>query len=151
MKLSQGEYVALEKVEGAYITNPLLAQLLVHGDSLQPYLVAVVVPDPVQFAAFCSKIIGVKVSETDIARLQALCAEPRIVQAVLGVLDQDGRKAGLKGFEMIKKIHLTMELFSIENDTLTPTLKLKRKDAYNLYKRELDGLYFEAPAAGAKL
>ncbi|KZV75767.1 acetyl-CoA synthetase-like protein [Peniophora sp. CONT] len=151
MKLSQGEYVALEKIEGVYITNPLFAQILVHGDSLQPYLVAVVVPDPVQFAAFTSKVTGAKVSETDAARLQALCAEPAVVQAVLGVLDGIGKKAGLKGFEMIKKIHLTMDLFSVENNTLTPTLKIKRKDAYNLYKRELDGLYVEAPSAGAKL
>ena len=151
MKLSQGEYVALEKVEGVYITNPLLAQIFVHGDSLQPYLIAVIVPDPVQFAALCSKVTGEKISDSDTARLQALCAEPRINQAVLSVLDGVGKKAGLKGFEMIKKIYVTMELFSVENNTLTPTLKIKRKDAYNLYKRELDGLYVEGLSSGAKL
>ena len=52
---------------------------------------------------------------------------------------------------MIKKIHVTMDLFSVENNTLTPTLKIKRKDAYNLYKRELDGLYVEGLSSGAKL
>jgi long-chain acyl-CoA synthetase len=54
-------------------------------------------------------------------------------------------------FEMVKKVHLTMAPFSVENNTLTPTLKIKRKDAYNMYKRELDGLYTEKPADGAKL
>lgn len=34
-----------------------------------------------------------------------------------------------------------MDLFSVENNTLTPTLKIRRKDAYNLYKTELDALY----------
>lgn len=42
---------------------------------------------------------------------------------------------------MIKQIHLTLDQFTIENETLTPTLKIRRKDAYNLYKTELDNLY----------
>jgi long-chain acyl-CoA synthetase len=40
-----------------------------------------------------------------------------------------------------------MDPFTIEDGTLTPTLKLKRKDAYNKFKKELDALYAlgEAP------
>jgi len=44
-------------------------------------------------------------------------------------------------FETLKRIHLTMQPFSVENGTLTPTFKIRRKDAYNLYKAELDALY----------
>jgi long-chain acyl-CoA synthetase len=42
---------------------------------------------------------------------------------------------------MIKRVHLTMQPFTIENGTLTPTFKIRRKDAYELYKAELDALY----------
>lgn len=42
---------------------------------------------------------------------------------------------------MIKRIHLSLELFSMDNGTLTPTMKIRRKDAYNKYKTELDQLY----------
>lgn len=44
-------------------------------------------------------------------------------------------------FEMIKRIHLSLVPFSIENDTLTPTMKIKRREATKLYESEIAALY----------
>ena len=43
-KLSQGEYVAPDKVENIYKTSEFVAESFLHGDSLQSFAVAVVVP-----------------------------------------------------------------------------------------------------------
>uniref|UniRef100_A0A3P8W275 Long-chain-fatty-acid--CoA ligase n=1 Tax=Cynoglossus semilaevis TaxID=244447 RepID=A0A3P8W275_CYNSE len=45
-KLAQGEYISPEKIENIYIRSQPVAQLYVHGDSLQSCLVGIVVPDP---------------------------------------------------------------------------------------------------------
>ena len=44
-KLSQGEYLAPEKLENAYIQSPLILQIMVYGDSNKSSAVAIVVPD----------------------------------------------------------------------------------------------------------
>ncbi|EIN07731.1 acetyl-CoA synthetase-like protein [Punctularia strigosozonata HHB-11173 SS5] len=153
MKLAQGEYVALEKVEGLYSASPIVAQLYVHGDSLQSYLVAVVVPDPVQLAVLASKAWSKPVAAEDGAALVEATRDPKVVDAIHKVLSAEAKRNALKGFEQIKRIHVSLDPFTVENGTLTPTLKIRRKDAYAKYKAELDGLYAlgEPASRGSKL
>ncbi|KAF8636675.1 hypothetical protein AX17_003481 [Amanita inopinata Kibby_2008] len=141
MKLAQGEYVALEKIENMYSGSPIVSQIYVHGDSLQSFLVAVVVPDPTQLANLASTLLGRKVSPEDQENLLQALANQRIHDHILSMLTNEAKRSGLKGFETVKRIHLTLEAFSIENGTLTPTLKIKRKDAHKMYKTMLDELY----------
>lgn len=141
MKLSQGEYVALEKVENTYNASPIIQQLYVHGDALQSYLVAVVVPDPLVLAPIVSAILGRKVEPTNKSALEEAVKDPRVIQEVLSLLNAEAKKKKLAGFETIKRIHLTMDPFTVEENTLTPTFKLRRRDAHAKFKKELDALY----------
>jgi len=141
MKLSQGEYVALERIENVLSATPIIAQILVHGHSLQSYLLAVVVPDPVNLARIASPVLGKEISGTDTAVLDEAVKDERVVKGILDILTKESTKSGLKGYEHVKRIHVTNELFSMENGTLTPTFKLKRRDAAAKYQKELDALY----------
>jgi len=140
MKLAQGEYVALEKIEDVYSRIPIAAQVFVHGNGLKSYLIGVIVPDPMQFAAFASRFLERRVDAADLQTLKELCRDPRIVDGLLVELNVVASKS-LKGFEQLKRIHLSLDLFSVDDNTLTPTMKIRRRDAYNKYKVELDALY----------
>ncbi|KAF8558453.1 long-chain-fatty-acid-CoA ligase [Imleria badia] len=141
MKLAQGEYVALEKVENMYSACPIVQQIYVHGDSLQSYLVAVVIPDPVTFAPLVSAVFGRKIAADDTKALGEAVKDPRVIQEVLELLYKEAQKNRLAGFEFVKRIHLSMDPFSVEDNTLTPTFKLRRKDAHAKYKVQLSALY----------
>ncbi len=47
----------------------------------------------------------------------------------------------LSGLEKPKDFYLTAEQFSVENNLLTPTFKLKRNIARDYYKEKIDAMY----------
>ncbi|KAH9851919.1 acetyl-CoA synthetase-like protein [Lenzites betulinus] len=141
MKLAQGEYVALENVEKAYSSSSLVSQVFVHGDALQAYIVGVIVPDPVQFAALVARVRGCAVAPTDFKTLVEAARDPQVNAEVLAVLTQVATSCGLQGFEQLRRIHLTLEALTTENGCLTPTLKIRRKEAYEHFKAPIDALY----------
>lgn len=126
LKLAQGEYVAVEKIENAYSMSSMVAQIYVHGDPLEDYLVAVVIPDLDGLAALASTLGQKPVGPNDREALLAAATDERVITTLMAELAKHAKKAGLKGFESVKKIHVSLDPFTIENDTLTPTLKIKR-------------------------
>jgi long-chain acyl-CoA synthetase len=97
MKLAQGEYVALEKIENLYGASPVVGQIYVHGDSLEPYLLAVVIPDPVQLAAVVSSLTSTTVKPDDFETLVKACKDERVNKHILTTLTQEAKRSGLKG------------------------------------------------------
>ncbi|XP_008289726.1 long-chain-fatty-acid--CoA ligase 5 isoform X1 [Stegastes partitus] len=133
-KLAQGEYIAPEKIENVYVRSGPVAQVFVHGDSLQSCLVGVVVPDPEVLPGF-AKDLGCHGS------IEELCKKTEVKKAILTEITKLGREAGLKSFEQVKDVYLHPDMFSIENGLLTPTLKAKRAELKALFQPQIDKLY----------
>ncbi|KAF0697827.1 Aste57867_11514 [Aphanomyces stellatus] len=133
-KLSQGEYVAPERIENALLACPLVAQSFVYGDSLHAAVVAIVVPDEVAVMALAHEL-------TVPGTFQELCANTQIIDAVLQQLVDVSKAARLCGFEIVRAIKLHPKLFSIEDDLLTPTFKLKRFEAKKTFLHDIQILY----------
>uniref|UniRef100_A0A4W6G4C4 Long-chain-fatty-acid--CoA ligase n=1 Tax=Lates calcarifer TaxID=8187 RepID=A0A4W6G4C4_LATCA len=136
-KLAQGEYIAPEKIENVYIRSDAVAQVFVHGDSLQACLVAVVVPDPDFLSGWTKRTLGLEGS------YQELCGRKEVKAAILEDMLRLGKDGGLKSFEQVKAIYIHTELFSIENGLLTPTMKAKRNELRQHFKPQIEELYAE--------
>ncbi|KAF6732466.1 Long-chain-fatty-acid--CoA ligase 1 [Oryzias melastigma] len=135
-KLAQGEYIAPEKIENVYVRSEAVAQVFVHGDSLQSCLVAIVVPDADVLPSFAKKL-GLQGS------IEELCKNLEVKKAIISNMTKLGREAGLKSFEQVRSPTCTLhpEMFTIENGLLTPTLKAKRADLKALFQPQIDQLY----------
>jgi len=151
LKLAQGEYVSPERIEGVYLSAlNYLAQGFVHGDSLQTSLVAVFGVQPDIFAPYASKVLGKTIAPTDFEAIKIACKDAKITSAIHSDLEKVGKKNKFAGYERVKAIHLALEPFSIDNETLTPTLKLKRPVAAKLYRGLLDDLYAQVAEKEAR-
>ncbi len=131
----QGEYVAVEKVEGAYKKSPAVEQIWVYGNSFESCLVAVVVPAAGQLRAWAAG------AGKGAASLEALCADADARAHVLAEITAAGRGNGLRGFELAKAVLLEPAQFAVENELLTPTFKLKRPQLQEKYQGEIDAMY----------
>ncbi len=139
-KLSQGEYITPERIENTYLANsPLLTQIFVHGDSYKNHLVGVIGVEPTGFKKML-KSIGIDAKDEDLPKL---FKDPKIKAALVKTINSHVNKSGLQGFEKIHNVHVDFEPLKMEDEVLTPTLKLKRENARKKFKEILENLYDE--------
>jgi long-chain acyl-CoA synthetase len=144
-KLAQGEYIAPEKIENIYTQAPVVQQVFVHGDSLEPCCVAVVVPDRPVLEEMATSQLGIDVTSQS---WPAICANPHVRKLVLEQMHVRGNAAKLNKLEQVKSVYLWTEVFSIENDLLTPTMKSKRPQLRSKFTTEIKNMYSEMASEG---
>ncbi|KAK3847797.1 MAG: hypothetical protein J3R72DRAFT_430806 [Linnemannia gamsii] len=152
-KLSQGEYIAAENIEGKILARlPFIQQIFIHGDSTESCLVAIIVPEPDTFVPFVNKVLsGVNLALENVADYKRVCSDPKMRQSVLHELNKVAKDIGLRGFEVPKAILLEPEAFTVENDKMTPTFKIKRHPVVQEYRERLNALYAEIHSKESKL
>ncbi|KAI9246919.1 hypothetical protein BDA99DRAFT_609444 [Phascolomyces articulosus] len=131
VKLSHGEYIALEKVESVYKSCALVENLCVHVDPLYPRPVALFVPLEHKMRDFAA---ANNIENDDYA---ALCEDPRLRKLVLGLLQEQAKMNGLKGAEIVQNVWICKDLWTSDMGLLTAAQKLKRKEITEAYSEQL--------------
>ena len=121
LKLSQGEFVTVAKLEAIYAASPLVRQIYVYGSSERSYLLAVVVPTPESLAA-----------HPDPDELGAAITES---------LQRVARAAELNSYEIPRAVLVETEPFTLDNGLLSGIAKLLRPKLKARYGQRLEQLY----------
>ncbi|CAO3629572.1 unnamed protein product [Cunninghamella echinulata] len=135
VKLSNGEYIALEKLESVYKSSIYVANLCVVANPLASKPVSVVVPleDTLRQLAQENNI-----QEKD---FEKLCQHKEIIKLVLNDLLEQGRKAQFKPSEFLFNIHLISDgEWTPENGLLTAANKIQRIKIEKRYEAEINEL-----------
>ncbi|RHZ69760.1 hypothetical protein Glove_279g36 [Diversispora epigaea] len=135
VKLSNGEYIALEKLESIYKSILYVSNICVYADSFQTRPVALIVPlyDRIMELAKEKGLGHLNVEE--------LYKNKEICTGILNACSAQAKKADLKPAEIISAITLVPDEWTSQNGLLTAAQKLKRKDILEKYKEELDHMY----------
>lgn len=127
----KGENVAPQKIEGMLTLQPEIAQAMVAGDK-RPYLVGLIVPDP-------DWALGWARAQDEKFDFHALQDLPAFRTAIREAIDRVNKD--LTVTEKVRGYCFADEAFSIENEEMTPSLKIRRHKLKERYGARLDGLY----------
>ncbi|MEG3172773.1 AMP-dependent synthetase/ligase [Sphingomonas sp. ZB1N12] len=127
----KGENVAPQKVEGMLTLQPEIAQAMIAGDK-RPYMVALVVPDPEWTQEWCA-------ANGDACSFSRLAENSEFRTAIGHAIERVNKE--LTVTERIRRFVLADGPFTIENEQLTPSLKIRRHVLKQAYGERLDGLY----------
>ncbi|HTY71424.1 MAG TPA: AMP-binding protein, partial [Actinomycetes bacterium] len=137
IKTSGGKYIAPQAIEVMFkAVCPLASQMLVHADG-RNYATALIALDPDALAQW-GRAQGLAAS--DFAALVEAPALQAYVRSCVDVLN--GR---LNRWETIKDFRILDHDLSVEDDELTPSMKMKRKRMEARYEGLLDSMYAGPP------
>jgi long-chain acyl-CoA synthetase len=136
-------------------SDPLISQAHAHGDR-RKYLVALVTLGASEAVEWARQLRTIDddaakehikdLTENPLARsaklqslLERIVRDPEVEKRIVASVKRANE--GLSRVETIKKIHILDREFSMEEDELTPTLKLKRKNIEVKFTETFDRLY----------
>jgi long-chain acyl-CoA synthetase len=131
-KLANGKYVVPTPLEERLKVSPFIANVMVYGEN-RTHNVALIVPDLGALRAWALET-GLTASEA-----RTLLADERVRTKISGELERLSTE--FKGYERVRAFALLSEDFTLENQLLTPSLKLKRKNVIERFRNELTKLY----------
>ena len=131
-KLENGKYVVPTPLEEKLKLSTFVNNVFVYGDN-RPYNVALLTVNHEALKAWASENGRGDLSIAELIRLPEVRS---VYEAEVAKYSSD-----FKGFEGVKAFALLAEDFTTQNNMLTPSLKLKRRQVVETYGAELASLY----------
>jgi long-chain acyl-CoA synthetase len=128
---SGGDTISPQRIEGFLALQPEIAQAMVSGDK-RPYLVALVVPDA-DFAADWARSNGKP------GGLASLVEDPEFRGVIAAAIERTNQS--LSSIEHIRRFLMAAEPFTIENEMMTPSLKVRRHKVNAVWGEKMAALY----------
>jgi long-chain acyl-CoA synthetase len=129
--LDKGDNVAPQRVEGMLTLQPEISQAMVVGDR-RPYVVGLIVPDPEWTAEWCQ-------ANSKTGDPGSLGGDPAYLKAISAAVDRVN--SDLSVIEKVRRFVLADEPFSVDNQQMTPSIKIRRHVIKEVYGERLDALY----------
>lgn len=131
-KTSSGRYVAPQPIEKKLLKSDYIKQAMVIGFK-KPHVAALIVPDVSKLKTWCAQN---KIHWTSI---EYMIHNLKVIQFYNELIQE--LNATNKKHEKIELIRLMKEEWTMDNDLLTTTLKLKRLKIKDKYEKEIDDMY----------
>ena len=128
-KLENGKYVSPAVLEESLKLSPFIANVMLHGMN-KPHNVALVVADAASVKEWAAEE-GISVGD--------IVGNPEVEKLIEREVASFG--GDFKGFERPKKCLVITDDFTTENEMLTQSMKLKRRNVMAKYGEALDALY----------
>jgi long-chain acyl-CoA synthetase len=133
-KLENGKYVFPAAIEEDIRLNHYIENAMIHGEG-RAYNVCIVVPDFVALEKWTVK--------NNLPKEPAELVKRDELKSFLTHEIVNSLKGKYGGYEIPKKFIFMSEAFSVQNGTLTQTMKLKRRVVSDKLKNQIDALYSE--------
>jgi len=129
--LSNGEKVPPSDMESAIALEPLFEQAMIAGEG-KPYLAAIVALNLEHWQSWCEE------NRLDPSNPGTL-SDSRVNRMLLAKLS--GRLKDFPGYAQVRRAHFTLDPWTVDDDLLTPTLKMKRPRIAARYAQEISALF----------
>ena len=126
-----GDNISPSRIEAKLDIEPEIAQSMLYGD-FKNYLVAIIVPNK-ELALEWAKENNVD------ANLSNIIKDSSFIKKIREVVDKVNKN--LSAIEQIRKFILIDHEFTIENNMMTPSMKVRRFKVKDMYKEKLENLY----------
>ncbi|PPR05136.1 LOW QUALITY PROTEIN: hypothetical protein CVT26_012221 [Gymnopilus dilepis] len=141
VKMSNGEFIALERLESLYKSCDYVSNLCVHATPGANNPVAVIFPHEANLRHAISLSTDPALARLQDADFAAICSDPYVKHLVLKECNAVGAKNGLKGPEVLCGVVLTPEEWTPETGLVSAAMKLKRNVVAQVFEKNIKDVY----------